>query len=108
MLAIRILPALDELEDSDLRRRPGAKELAAEHLRLQRSEEACTERVVEATSYRPDRAPDAGLPAPETDGAGSILAALVPDFPPFFLALSALRITARTVVRSREQILSAI
>ena len=74
---MRIVPAFDELKNSQACLRWGVEGVAVEQLTFQSGEEALAEGIVVAISDGAHRRPDPGGPTTLTEGQGCVLAALV-------------------------------
>ena len=74
---VRVVPALDEVEDRDAGLGLRAEAVAIEQLAFERGEEALAHRVVVSVADRAHRRPDAGLAAALAEGDRRVLAALV-------------------------------
>src|SRR2546425_656877 len=75
--AVRVVPALDELEDGATRLDRGGEAPPGEELALEGREEALAQGVVVGVADRAHRGPDPDLLAPEPEGTRRVLAALI-------------------------------
>src|ERR1700757_283231 len=77
MTAVRVIPALDEIEHRHACLGLSLETVALEQLAFERGEKALAHRIIEAIAHRAHRGPHPGLLAASAEGQRGILAALI-------------------------------
>ena len=77
MAPVRVVPALDEVEDRDARLIVVTETSSIEQLAFQRGEEALAHRVVIAITARAHRRSDSGMATPYPELDRGVLAAVI-------------------------------
>ncbi len=78
MASVRVVPALDELEDRELRLGMGAEGAAIDEFAFKRRKEALAHRIIVAITHRAHGGSDTGLLTALSEGDRAVLRTLPP------------------------------